>query len=95
MERHGFSLDLAGNDIANAKKLAAGHLDLLITTAKALPWIEKMAGINGLKQVYRIKEVELGLACNRNISDAIIDKLNAALKQAWSDGSVDRIILKY
>jgi len=95
MQKLGFDLDLASNDIANARKLNAGHIDLLISTERGARWVAKMAGVSGLETAYVIKPVELGLACNKNVPDTIINMMNSKLKDAWVTGYVDSIVSKY
>ena len=55
----------------------------------------KQEGISGLKTVLRFNSAELYLALNKDVSDEVVAKLQAALDQMRQEGLVEEIMGRY
>ncbi|MHB2239969.1 substrate-binding periplasmic protein [Pseudomonas monsensis] len=82
-------------DQDNAKKLVGGQIDLWATGDPAGRYLARQDGVTGLKTVLRFNSAELYLALNKDVSDTVVAKLQAALDQMRKDGVVDEIIGRY
>lgn len=82
-------------DQENARKLAAGQIDLWATGDPAGRYLAKQEGISGLRTVLRFDSAELYLALNRDMPDEIVGRLQAALDQMRAEGFVDDILSSY
>ena len=82
-------------DQDNAKKLVNGQIDLWATGDPAGRYLARQDGVNGLKTVLRFNSAELYLALNKDVSDDVVAKLQAALDQLRKEGVVDDIMAKY
>ncbi|MHC8316672.1 substrate-binding periplasmic protein [Pseudomonas sp. LB3P31] len=82
-------------DQDNAKKLINGQIDLWATGDPAGRYLARQDGVNGLKTVLRFNSAELYLALNKEVPDATVAKLQAALDQMRKDGLVDEIMSRY
>ncbi|MEJ6819194.1 substrate-binding periplasmic protein [Pseudomonas sp. LF-5] len=82
-------------DQDNAKKLVGGQIDLWATGDPAGRYLARQDGVTGLKTVLRFNSAELYLALNKDVSDTVVAKLQAALDQMRKDGIVDEIMGRY
>jgi polar amino acid transport system substrate-binding protein len=82
-------------DQDNAKKLINGQIDLWATGDPAGRYLARQDGVNGLKTVLRFNSAELYLALNKEVPEATVAKLQAALDQMRKDGVVDEIMGLY
>ena len=82
-------------DQDNAKKLVNGQIDLWATGDPAGRYLARQDGVTGLKTVLRFNSAQLYLALNKDVSDEIVAKLQAALDQLRKEGVVDDIMAKY
>ncbi|PMU11879.1 MULTISPECIES: ABC transporter substrate-binding protein [unclassified Pseudomonas] len=82
-------------DQDNAKKLVNGQIDLWATGDPAGRYLARQDGVNGLKTVLRFNSAELYLALNKDVSDDVVAKLQAALDQLRKEGVVDEIMARY
>ncbi|WP_415758311.1 substrate-binding periplasmic protein [Pseudomonas sp. LT1P18] len=82
-------------DQDNAKKLVSGQIDLWATGDPAGRYLARQDGVTGLKTVLRFNSAELYLALNKDVSDDVVAKLQAALDQLRKEGVVDDIMAKY
>ncbi|RON59058.1 substrate-binding periplasmic protein [Pseudomonas frederiksbergensis] len=82
-------------DQDNARKLVSGQIDLWATGDPAGRYLARQDGVTGLKTVLRFNSAELYLALNKDVPDAIVSKLQAALDQMRKEGVVDDIMAKY
>ncbi|MCU1748927.1 substrate-binding periplasmic protein [Pseudomonas sp. 6D_7.1_Bac1] len=82
-------------DQDNAKKLVNGQIDLWATGDPAGRYLARQDGVTGLKTVLRFNSAELYLALNKDVSDEIVAKLQAALDQLRKEGVVDDIMARY
>jgi polar amino acid transport system substrate-binding protein len=82
-------------DQDNAKKLVNGQIDLWATGDPAGRYLARQEGVSGLKTVLRFNSAELYLALNKDVSDEVVAKLQAALDQLRKEGVVDEIMGRY
>ncbi|WP_283182563.1 MULTISPECIES: ABC transporter substrate-binding protein [unclassified Pseudomonas] len=82
-------------DQDNAKKLVSGQIDLWATGDPAGRYLARQDGVTGLKTVLRFNSAQLYLALNKDVSDEIVAKLQAALDQLRKEGVVDDIMARY
>jgi polar amino acid transport system substrate-binding protein len=82
-------------DQDNAKKLVNGQIDLWATGDPAGRYLARQDGVTGLKTVLRFNSAQLYLALNKDVSDEIVARLQAALDQLRKEGVVDDIMAKY
>lgn len=94
LKQGGFNIDSVAHNELNEKKLMTGRIDF---------WVENVATVNNkiksgnveLKSAFVFHEVEMALACNKNVSDDVISKLNTALDDLNKSGKVAEIEKKY
>jgi polar amino acid transport system substrate-binding protein len=94
LKQQGFVLDEAGNEEQNINKLKLGRIDLWIATSLTGPWIAKNYGVK-IKPVLKVKAVEVFAACNLEMPDRDIKKMNQAIKSMKADGSYQNILRAY
>lgn len=82
-------------DQDNAKKLVNGQIDLWATGDPAGRYLARQDGVTGLKTVLRFNSAQLYLALNKDVSDEIVARLQAALDQLRQEGVVDDIMARY
>ncbi|MFJ7316179.1 substrate-binding periplasmic protein [Pseudomonas sp. NPDC098747] len=82
-------------DQDNARKLVNGQIDLWATGDPAGRYLARQEGVTGLKTVLRFNSAELYLALNKDVSDDVVAKLQAALDQLRKEGVVDDIMARY
>ncbi|WP_347928642.1 ABC transporter substrate-binding protein [Pseudomonas helvetica] len=82
-------------DQDNAKKLVNGQIDLWATGDPAGRYLARQDGVTGLKTVLRFNSAQLYLALNKDVSDEIVARLQAALDQLRKEGVVDDIMARY
>ncbi|WP_374415449.1 substrate-binding periplasmic protein [Ectopseudomonas oleovorans] len=82
-------------DQENARKLMAGQIDLWATGDPAGRYLAKQEGISGLRTVLRFDSAELYLALNRQMPDAIVTRLQAALDQMRAEGFLEKVQNNY
>lgn len=90
----GIATDEAINEELNAKKLAAGRVDVWVSGANSGPWVARDVGVK-IKPLFAIQEVEMYLACNLAVPDSEIDRMNEAIKAIKADGSYDGFVKSY
>ena len=90
----GVQMDLAVKDDLNPKKLEAGRIKLWAADAEMAPILAAQAGVE-IRKLFTFDIVPMSLACNRAVAPDLINRLAAALKNAYEDGTVDRITARY
>jgi polar amino acid transport system substrate-binding protein len=95
LARQGLKPVVVLRDQDNAKKLVNGQIDLWATGDPAGRYLARQEGVSGLKTVLRFNSAELYLALNKDVSDATVAKLQAALDQMRQEGKVDEIMARY
>ena len=86
---------LALRDQTNVEKLQSGEIDLWATGDPAGRYLAKQQGVTGFKRVLRFEDAQLFLALNKETADETVAKLQAALEQMKSDGTVEVINGRY
>jgi polar amino acid transport system substrate-binding protein len=92
LRQRGFKVDPAPNDLINPRKLALGRIDLWAASWRRGSVVAEQHGWD--KQVYRaltFNRIQVYLACNRGVPDAMVARMNAALGSMGRDGSLRRI----
>ncbi len=83
----GFSIDSVQDRASNARKLLVNRIDLWATSLRVGGHLLREHGWDKqIVPVLTFKRADLYLACNRAVPDALITKLNAALKQIDAEG---------
>jgi polar amino acid transport system substrate-binding protein len=88
LKEKGMKVDEASNDSVNPKKLQAGHIDFWASGRLMGPYVAAQQGVSGIKPLLVIKETTMYLACNKNVPDETVAKLNASIKKLTDDGTV-------
>lgn len=91
----GLEPSLALRDQTNVEKLQNGEIDLWATGDPAGRYLAKQQGVTGFKRVLRFEDAQLFLALNKETADETVAKLQAALEQMKSDGTVEAINGRY
>lgn len=95
LSEHGVAHSTSLRDQENARKLMAGQIDLWATGDPAGRYLARQEGVSGLKVVLRFNSAELYLALNRETSDELVKRLQAALEQMRAEGVLDEIQRNY
>ncbi|MGE8361806.1 substrate-binding periplasmic protein [Pseudomonas sp.] len=95
LEKQGLAPVTALRDQENARKLMAGQIDLWATGDPAGRYLAKQEGVTGLKTILRFDSAELYLALNKEVPDAVVQKLQAELDKMRQEGLVDQILNSY
>lgn len=94
----GVNVELVAENKLNVPKLAAGRIDLWIGTSKQGPGLAKREGKVDIKPVLtfgQAQNIGMWLACNKQVPDTTISKLNEAVKAVVKDGTAEKISKKY
>ncbi len=87
LQAQGFIVDLVQDRASNPRKLLVNRIDLWATSLRVGGAVVAEHGWGEhIVPVLTFKRTDLYLACNPGVSDALIGKLNAALKQMDSEG---------
>ena len=91
----GLEPSLVLRDQTNVDKLQGGTIDLWATGDPVGRYLAKQQGVNGLKRVLKFDSAELYLALNKSVPDETVARLQAALEQMRSDGTLASIEGRY
>lgn len=91
----GFKLDIVYDDMLNPKKLAAGRIDLWISSLYGGRQMAATVGVSGIKPVLVFNEVDNYLACGPKVPMATVAVLQQALDEMRRDGTSKRITDSY
>lgn len=91
----GFEVELVPADFLNARKLAAGRIDLWATGKYLGAYLVKQENQPQLKPVFTFNTTFMYLACNLQVPDTTIRHLNDTLQQMQHDGSLAKIRQRY
>lgn len=89
------------NDEQNPPKLTTdpkatgGKVDLWVTGAYQAKQVAEKAGVKDIKQVFKLRDVDLWLACSPRLAKATVQKLDDALVAMKKDGSFKKIQDRY
>lgn len=95
LESKGFDPLNSLRDQDNVGKLLRGQIDLWATTDPVGPYLAKQEGVSGLTTVLRFNDAQLFLALNKDTPDEVVSKLQKALSEIKSDGTIDVILRRY
>lgn len=96
LRERGFSVDPAQNDLVNPRKLMLDRIDLwAASTRRSGTTLERLGYAGKIVPVLTFNRVELYLACNRAVPDALVARMNTALAAMERDGSTLAIHRKY
>lgn len=92
----GFIVDTVQDKLANPRKLLVNRIDLWASSVRVGSAIVAEHGWGAqIVPVLTFKRTELYLACNPSVPDALVRKMNAALRAMNSDGVSAAIEKKY
>jgi polar amino acid transport system substrate-binding protein len=82
----GYQIESVNSNELNLTRLEAGRIDLWAASVYTV-WYERQRGVNNLRVVLPFRSVSLSLACNKDVSDDIIARLNQAVADLIADGT--------
>jgi polar amino acid transport system substrate-binding protein len=91
----GFIVEPVNDDMLNVQKLLMRRIDLWAVSVRH--GTRGPRGLTGseLAPLLSFHRVQVYLACNHSVPDALIERLNAAVAEMWRDGTMERIGRKY
>jgi polar amino acid transport system substrate-binding protein len=96
LERQGFNVSIVTERLSNPRKLLADRIDLWISSLQMGGGLVADNGWSGqIVPLLTIKRTELYLACNLGVPDALIGRMNAALRAMDAEGVSAAIERKY
>jgi polar amino acid transport system substrate-binding protein len=96
LRERGFQVDSAQNDMINPRKLLLGRIDLWAASLRRSSAVLRHNGWAGdIVPLLTFARVQLYLACNPAVPDALVARMNAALAEMGRDGSIRRIDREY
>lgn len=84
------NLVIVYEDDLNVNMLKQGHTQLWLGGLVSTPFVAQQQGLD-VQPVLTIKEVDLALACNPDIDQGVVDRLQAALDARRPASSADRL----
>jgi polar amino acid transport system substrate-binding protein len=92
----GFKVDPAPSDMLNPRKLMSGHIDLWAASWRpGTSALEQNGWDKALSPLLTFNRIQVYLACNRAVPDALVARMNAAALSMSRDGAMRRIERKY
>ena len=96
LRERGFKVDPAHNDMINPQKLLLGRIDLWAASLRrGSVVLEQNGWTTRIVPVFSFKKVDVYLACNRSVPDALVTQMNAAIAAMNRDGTMRKIDRKY
>jgi polar amino acid transport system substrate-binding protein len=96
LSAQGFDVDPARERIANPRKLLIDRIDLWVSSVGVGGALIADNGWTGqIVPVLTFRKTELYLACNRSVPDALVERMNAALRAMNGEGVSAAIERKY
>lgn len=96
LRARGFRVDAANEDLANAGKLLLDRIDLWAASLRSGSTILTRYGYDKkIVPLLVFNRIELFLACNPAVPDAVVARLNAAFEAMARDGTARRIERSY
>jgi polar amino acid transport system substrate-binding protein len=96
LRERGFKVDPAHNDMINPQKLLLGRIDLWAASLRRGSALLEQNGWTGrIVPVFSFKQVDVYLACNRSVPDALVARMNAAIEAMHRDGTMRKIDKRY
>jgi polar amino acid transport system substrate-binding protein len=92
----GFMVDTVSDRMSNPRKLLVNRIDLWVSSLRVGNAVIAENGWGKeIVPVLTFKRTEQYLACNNNVPDALVARMNAALRALHSEGVVEAIERKY
>jgi polar amino acid transport system substrate-binding protein len=94
LKSYGFTnLESVSDEQKNAKKLAAGRIDLWTYKKPGLKTVCELAGVdcNEFEEVFHLRKINLSIAFSKKTSDSIVEKWRNAFNEMLNDGTIQRI----
>ena len=95
LRERGFLVDPAQDDMINPQKLLLGRIDLWAGLRRGSEMLEQNDWDGRIVPVLSIKKVDVYLACNLSVPDALVARMNAAVEAMQRDGTMKKIDRKY
>lgn len=92
--RH-YAVDVGINDAVNPRKLLAGHIDYWATGKLIGQYRLRQQQIDNIEPVLTFNRTEMHLACQKDMADDTIARLNRELAAMQKRGAVDKIYERY
>lgn len=96
LRERGFRVDATQSDELNPRKLLQGRIDLwALSTHRGSTMLVQNGWEGRIVPVLTFRRVDVYLACNRAVPDALVTRMNAAIVAMQRDGSMKKIEKKY
>jgi polar amino acid transport system substrate-binding protein len=96
LRERGFIVDPVLDDMINPQKLLLGRIDLWAASLRRGSTMLEQNGWSGkIVPVLSFKQVDVYLACNPSVPDALVARMNAAVEAMSRDGTMKKIDRKY
>lgn len=96
LRERGFIVDPVQDDMINPQKLLMGRIDLWAASLRRGSTMLEQNGWTGkIVPVLSMKQVDVYLACNLSVPDALVARMNAAVEAMHRDGTMKKIDRKY
>jgi polar amino acid transport system substrate-binding protein len=95
LQTRGHQVDVAPSDDVNPRKLQAGRIDFWATGRLIGQYRLKQQGIEGIEPVLNFNRTEMYLACQIQLPDAQVLKLNQTLRALEKAGTIKKIYAGY
>jgi len=96
LRSRGFATDAAPNDFLNPQKLLQGRIDLWAASwRRGSTVLQRNGWDKRIVPVLAFRQIDVYLACNPSVPDALVARLNAELDAMARDGTAQRIERAY
>lgn len=96
LRERGFKVDPAQNDLINPRKLMLGRIDLWAASLRrGGTTLTRMGYADKIESILVFNHISVYLACNRNVPDEMVARMNDALAAMERDGSTRAITRRY
>jgi polar amino acid transport system substrate-binding protein len=96
LRERGFNVDPAQDDMTNPHKLLLGRIDLWVASLRRSSTVLEQNGWTGkIVPMLSLKQVDVYLACNVSVPDALVARMNAAVEAMNRDGTMKKIDHRY
>lgn len=91
----GYDVKMTPKDAPNIKKLRSKRIDVWAADTLSAKYLAKKHEMTNIKEQLVYFSTLRALACNINVSDMKISKLQQELKLMYTDGTIEKILSKY
>jgi polar amino acid transport system substrate-binding protein len=96
LRARGLNVDPAPNDLLNPRKLMANRIDFWAASLRrSSVALARMGYADKIVPVLTFNHIQVFLACNRAVPDALVARMGAALESMAHDGTLERIVHRY